>query len=59
MGINSGWLPAADFAPVVEKSWKALYEKNGFYLERIEEPISKLTETATSIIFIGKAAPEK
>ena len=41
------------------ESWKALYEKNGFYLERIEEPISKLTETATSIIFIGKAAPEK
>ena len=26
MGISSGWLPAADFAPVVEKSWKALYE---------------------------------
>ena len=25
MGINSGWLPAADFKPVVRKSWKALH----------------------------------
>jgi 2-polyprenyl-3-methyl-5-hydroxy-6-metoxy-1,4-benzoquinol methylase len=58
-GFNEMFTDPAPWYFRTMESWKALYEKNGFYLERIEEPNSKLTGTATSIIFIGKAVPEK
>lgn len=44
--------PAPWFFRTVE-SWKLLFKKNGFILERIEEPINMKTGTPASIIFVG------
>jgi 2-polyprenyl-3-methyl-5-hydroxy-6-metoxy-1,4-benzoquinol methylase len=35
-------------------SWKALFEANGFSIEKINEPVNAETEVAASIVFVGR-----
>jgi len=53
-GFNNEFIDPAPWYFRTIDSWKSLYVDNGFYLIRIEEPLSKKTNTAASILFVGR-----
>ena len=53
-GFNEDFTDPAPWYFRTIDSWKALFASNGFILENIEEPVSKRTGKAASILFTGR-----